>query len=294
MPSFMDDENLKSFLQRHFSDTLYVEIAQKKILIFVLPSEKESDKEATLVRKFIFSDGKIYEYNENFKILNNEEFSNFLKTAFDETKLLINHYQDLLEHKENTVLKGKIVANFFRKSFILKQKILKIMKFIMQSNESLKSLCNDLVEFKGLLKLHLITASNLEKTAHELLYRLDGLYNLISSIKSEKTNKNIYILSIISTIVLPLNLIVGFFGMNTGGLFLSQNPYGTVVVTFFIATICLCGVWYYRYKTKQDLSLDENFNFEITKTNLNKSTTKPTTKAASKPVLRQNLNVDSK
>ena len=46
-------------------------------------------------------------------------------------------------------------------------------------------------------------------------------------------NKNIYYLTIISGIFLPLTLITGFFGMNTGGLPLTNNPNGTLYVIIF-------------------------------------------------------------
>jgi len=279
---------LKGFLQGKFSNTLYTEFFQTKVLILVLPYEKAMDKKAEVL-KFCFEAGQIYEFKDDFKPLSEQDFSALLKGIFDDIKLYLNHCQDSLERKENAILKGKIVANFFRKSFVLKQKILKVVKFAMQSSESLKGLSSDIAELKNALKLHILMASNLEKTSRELLYQLDGLYSLISSIKSEKTNKNIYILSIISTIVLPLNLIVGFFGMNTGGLFLSQSPYGTAVVTLLIGAICLLGVWYYRYKTKQDLSMDENFNFEKAKSSLDKNAFKPSTKGILKSISKTSL-----
>jgi hypothetical protein len=46
-------------------------------------------------------------------------------------------------------------------------------------------------------------------------------------------NNNIYALTILSGIFLPLNLVVGFFGMNTEGLFFANNALGT----FYVVTI---------------------------------------------------------
>ena len=40
---------------------------------------------------------------------------------------------------------------------------------------------------------------------------------------SEATNRNLYILSIVTVTLLPINLITGIFGMNTGGLPWGQN-----------------------------------------------------------------------
>ena len=43
-------------------------------------------------------------------------------------------------------------------------------------------------------------------------------------------NRNVYYLTIISGIFLPLTLVTGFFGMNTGGMPLSDDPHGTLKV----------------------------------------------------------------
>ena len=47
-------------------------------------------------------------------------------------------------------------------------------------------------------------------------------------------NNSLYLLALVSGIFLPLNLIVGFFGMNTNNLFLAQNPEGTKLVFYTI------------------------------------------------------------
>jgi magnesium transporter len=44
-------------------------------------------------------------------------------------------------------------------------------------------------------------------------------------------NKIMFILTILSGIFLPLTLVTGYFGMNTGGLPLTEDPHGTLKVT---------------------------------------------------------------
>lgn len=243
----MLDENLKVFLQSKLSNTLYAEFDSKKFLI--LSFENES-------KIFSFEEGQIYKFqNEQFTPFSLNEFKNELKTSLEKISAELNHLQNILENKENNVLKGKSSQNFFRKSFILKQKINKNLKFLTQLNEALNLLSSEEESLKKSLKFIIFSANTLQKHAKEILYRLDSLYTLIASLKSEKTNKNIYILSVISTIILPLNLIVGFFGMNTGGLFLAQNPYGTSIITAFIILIFVAGIWYYKRKTSQSEEL---------------------------------------
>ena len=53
-------------------------------------------------------------------------------------------------------------------------------------------------------------------------------------------NKMIYILTIISAVFLPLNLLVGFFGMNTSGLpFTTPEVNGTLNVIFLMFILVL-------------------------------------------------------
>lgn len=60
--------------------------------------------------------------------------------------------------------------------------------------------------------------------------RLEALHSYYSSLKNDKLNNNLYALTVLSAVFLPLNLIVGFFGMNTENLFFKDNPYGTQYV----------------------------------------------------------------
>ncbi|MEI9889813.1 MAG: CorA family divalent cation transporter [Caulobacteraceae bacterium] len=48
---------------------------------------------------------------------------------------------------------------------------------------------------------------------------------------TQRTNQNLYILSILSALMLPATLVTGYFGMNTGGLPWQQHPVGTAFAT---------------------------------------------------------------
>jgi zinc transporter len=51
----------------------------------------------------------------------------------------------------------------------------------------------------------------------------------------EATNRNLYVLSMVTVILLPINLITGIFGMNTGGLpWGEDDPSGFWWVIFFM------------------------------------------------------------
>jgi zinc transporter len=52
----------------------------------------------------------------------------------------------------------------------------------------------------------------------------------------EATNRNIYLLSIVTTTLLPITLITGIFGMNLGGMPWANHPHGFAYVTLGIVT----------------------------------------------------------
>lgn len=69
--------------------------------------------------------------------------------------------------------------------------------------------------------------------------RLDGVYHYYDSIKADRLNKTLLSLTVISGVFLPLNLIVGFFGMNTPGLFFQNDANGTEKVIVVLVSVLL-------------------------------------------------------
>nr|WP_139897102.1 GTPase [Campylobacter jejuni] len=54
-----------------------------------------------------------------------------------------------------------------------------------------------------------------------------------------------------------LNLIVGFFGMNTNNLFFKDSPYGTLYIFSLICCILIVGFIFYHSKKTKEFDLDE-------------------------------------
>lgn len=75
--------------------------------------------------------------------------------------------------------------------------------------------------------------------------RLDGVHHYYNSIKNDRLNKTLLTLTVISGVFLPLNLIVGFFGMNTTDLYFTHSPFGTrnvVLILIAVLFICVLGI----------------------------------------------------
>jgi zinc transporter len=62
----------------------------------------------------------------------------------------------------------------------------------------------------------------------------------------EATNRNLFVLSIATTTLLPITLITGIFGMNVGGLPFASSVHGFHVVMIGIAVTILLALWLLR------------------------------------------------
>jgi len=65
---------------------------------------------------------------------------------------------------------------------------------------------------------------------------------------SDRVEKRLRILTIVSAITLPLGLIAGLLGMNVGGLPGSKFPYGFAIVIVLMVTIAVVELWYFKRK----------------------------------------------
>jgi len=84
--------------------------------------------------------------------------------------------------------------------------------------------------------------NRIKDLSYSALQKLDNLYDFYRAKVDERINKNMYLLTVISAIFLPMTLVTGFFGMNTGGLPLTDDPDGTikaVVITLLLEALFL-------------------------------------------------------
>ncbi|MBO1325206.1 transporter [Acetobacter sp. TBRC 12305] len=79
--------------------------------------------------------------------------------------------------------------------------------------------------------------------------RARSLQDELASNQAEETNRRLYIVSVGTTLMLPATFVTGFFGMNTGGMFLTTGNWGTVEAGGFCFLIML-GTWLMLKMTK--------------------------------------------
>ena len=196
--------------------------------------------------KFLFVQDKVFKYGEgDFEVFSAHQFD-FVDQLFhrlEKLKEIVLLYGGELEKLEDQLFERKASSAFLNDWFDLKKVMAKmertlgrqlfILKDVIKSFE-LKEEGKDIALDYSALNAEV---SYLYHTVQGSLGRLDNLHNFFSSLKDEKMNRNIYFLTVLSGLFLPLNLIVGFFGMNTQNLFFSENPQGTFYVIYILLGI---------------------------------------------------------
>ena len=135
-----------------------------------------------------------------------------LEESLYDTSLDANFMQKWLKYKKDVSLINRLM---FHASIVIELFISHLKKEF--NGDFDKNAFEDLHEEIGRVR-------DLAKAGVE---KLDYLYDFYRAKVDEKMNKNVYYLTLLSGIFLPLTLLTGFFGMNTGGLPWVNDPLGT-------------------------------------------------------------------
>ena len=188
---------------------------------------------------FLISDENMYMYDINAKnlIVMEEKHltvADLIQQKLDKSEHLVKKYIEEIDKLEDSLYMRKIPSIFLDLWFDLKKDLTRIDRIFARADETLKEYAafyGESREFPKELYINLIEhIGRYQRLANLNSAKLDTLYNYYNSLKNDKINNNIYILTVLSGVFLPLNLVVGFFGMNTQNLFFSDNPSGTVYV----------------------------------------------------------------
>ena len=216
------------------------------MLIVRLPILKEELERISL--GFIFTQDKSYQYNpsnNNLEELDNRFESPYLTidALLDELLKSFGKYQDQISDMEESLYTDSIEVSFMTQWLGLKRDILRIERIMLRTSDVMNNMIEFYESVDGFPINHYVDihehCERVLRSASLQLSKLDYLYNFYNTRTNEKMNRLIFILTIISAIFLPLNLIVGFFGMNTSGLPFTEGNNGTfnVIVTLGLLTI---------------------------------------------------------
>ena len=59
----------------------------------------------------------------------------------------------------------------------------------------------------------------------------------VAAMVDERNGRTLFVLTVVTVVALPINIVSGMLGMNVGGLPLAQHPYGFWIVTALVAAV---------------------------------------------------------
>ncbi|MCB0411187.1 MAG: hypothetical protein KDD22_01590 [Bdellovibrionales bacterium] len=211
---------------------------------------------------YILKDKDVFYFHredQSFVKLNNsfQELVRQLENYYKNNQRIINGYTSQVERLEDELFERNMSHVFMDMWFDLKRDLSKLENYYYRNSivyhEFLKVSNPQFGKFKDEFKDIEDGIQFQSSNIQTLKSRLDSVHHYYDSIKSDHLNKTLLMLTIISGIFLPLNLIVGFFGMNTPGLFFMQDATGTekvllILIAVFLA--CVLGIQIMRIANK--------------------------------------------
>ena len=195
---------------------------------------------------FVFTSDNSYLYNkaeQAFEAFNNrfEGPHHYIDKVLNQLMKSFSKYQDTVADMSELLYAKQHTSDFMDSWFKLKHDILRIEHVLLRTSLTMNEFVKHYRHEEEFPMNHYVDLhEHIERTMRSAslqLSKLDDLYSFYTAHTNEKMNRMIYILTIISAIFLPLNLIVGFFGMNTSGLPFSAGTFGTLNATLLMGTL---------------------------------------------------------
>jgi magnesium transporter len=239
--------------------SVYIEHENYIFLILRFPTVTEDDDIVMTSRGFVFFEDEIFQYDEALQRLVKLENSwhslyLYLDQIIDDTLDLSSRMNDEVVDMEERLYGQKIPKDllsswFSHRSYLIRMN--RVMrrtidiyeKFFAKNKQSFETYIH---HFDDLLE-HLLRS---QRHIEHSIEKLNSIYSFYSAVNNDKMNRSIYLLTIVSAVFLPLNLVVGFFGMNTGSLPFTDNG-GTLDVVMILSVISLVLVLFLFYRKRK-------------------------------------------
>jgi len=212
-----------------------------------------------LSKAFVITNEHYYHYDKESEtfidLIDMKGFYKYLDKYIDNTLKIIARNFDEIETIEDTFYEGDCVKNFNKQWFVYKNNFVRINRVLFRAVEVIADLIEKYKQEDDYLERNFEDIEEHLQRAHRnsglLLEKLDAIYNFHLTQNNEQMNKTVYILTLLSGIFLPLNLIVGFFGMNTTSLPFTIDAGGTYNVILLLLSIgCIATALTYFIKRR--------------------------------------------
>lgn len=236
IPSNIDPLHLVD-LQNPQHPSVFEENTNYNMLILRLP-KLHQETIRTEYLNFIFTPTETHQYHQELSTF--EKLENSLYIPYQRINQTVDKlFESFVEYQEQIVdMEEALYTNpshtFLTQWLKLKSELLRIERILLRTTRALDSFMDFYTETPEFprnkysdIHEHL---ERIMRTATLELSKLDDLYNFYNAQSNDRMTRMVYILTIISAIFLPLNLIVGFFGMNTSDLPFTTQTNGTYFV----------------------------------------------------------------
>ena len=82
--------------------------------------------------------------------------------------------------------------------------------------------------------------------------RIKLIQEEIAALVNEGNDHSLFVLTIVTVLALPINIIAGLLGMNVGGIPLADAPHGFLVVVLIVASFTAIAGWL-AFRRQRDL-----------------------------------------
>lgn len=217
------------------------------MLILRIPVMSEDSLNAHSLA-FVFTQDESYLYNKEKKVF--EKFDNLflgphaiIDKVIDRLLKSFLKYQESISDMEEHLYASEHDEEFLNNWLSNKLEILRIERILFKAKSVMDEFIEHYTQRDDFPINHYIDLDEhidrITRSSALQLSKLDYLYSFYNAKSNDKMNKMIYILTIISAIFLPLNLVVGFFGMNTSGLPFAEGTTGTVYAITLMASLAI-------------------------------------------------------
>ncbi len=239
----LDSHHLED-LRNGSHPSIFDENDEYDMLIVRLPVIKDVLERISL--GFIITQKESYFYHASdnrFETLSSRFDGPFriIDTLLDNLLKAFNAYEDQIGEMEESLYEDNTRKSFMKDWLEFKRDILRIERIMSRT----ASVIEDMISYYKSVEDFPINhyadihehCERIVRAAALQLSKLDYLYSFYNTRTNEKMNHLIFFLTIISAIFLPLNLIVGFFGMNTSGLPFTEGSNGTLNVVLTLGLL---------------------------------------------------------
>jgi len=236
--------------------SMFVQEASYDILIVTLPSREEGLKIDAYA--FVFDEQSYYYFDRSSDTFADMKTMQGVYELLNEktniTMQMVTTLHESIDWMEEQLYENNALTTFMRYWLNTKKDLSRINRMLSLATDVLENFIQTYLKEEDFLAIHFRDIhEHLSRTNRSVLLAIDKLsniYNFYISRNNERMNKMIYFLTIVSAIFLPLNLIVGYFGMNTQNLPLSTLAMGSWVVMsgLGVCTIVMVGLIVYVRK----------------------------------------------